>query len=522
QDYMDGAMENTTATVFGDFLMVDRRSFNDRYYVGVNAHELAHQWFGDLITARSAAHHWLQESFATYYNQMFEREVMGWDHFDMQRRNAQINSLEETKKNFLPVAHSDAGSTRHYPKGAFVLNMLKYVVGGKEAYNKCIKHYLNKHKYGNVDSHDLQVAFEEVLGYSLAWFWDEWVYRGGEPAYKVQFREIPGASEFNVTQTHTVSDAVGLFKMPIWFEVHYTDGSMERKQEWIREKNHVVLLPNSSGKKVAYALFDPNNEVMKSVEFEKTAVMLLSQVTGAKYYLDRYDAALALRSVPVELKKAALLKAFYADKFNVIKGEVIYQLSSQTDAETLKMLKDALVGADVQVKKHVVAHVRAFPAEIITDLEKCLTDSSYEFIASTLELLCRLKPENIGAYLERTAAIEGTVGRNVRIKWLEIAYGHTKNEQFLKDLVNYTSLSYEFRTRVNAAETLKRLGHFDEQMMKNLFNALMSSNTRLAGPCIEVLKYFYQQNKWQDIIAAYIYKGEWEKWQREKIRVYFF
>jgi aminopeptidase N len=142
QDFMYGAMENTTATVFGDFFLIDERSFHDRNYVGVNAHELAHQWFGDMITARSAAHHWLQESFATYYNQMYEREVFGQDYFDWARRQANVNAVEESKKNKMGVGHSEGGSVRHYPKGAYVLNMLKYIVGGKEAYNKAIKHYL--------------------------------------------------------------------------------------------------------------------------------------------------------------------------------------------------------------------------------------------------------------------------------------------------------------------------------------------------------------------------------------------
>ena len=86
QDFMFGAMENTTATIFGDFFLVDERAALDRNYIAVNAHELAHQWFGDYVTARSDAHHWLQESFATYYNWLFEREVFGQDHFDWGRR----------------------------------------------------------------------------------------------------------------------------------------------------------------------------------------------------------------------------------------------------------------------------------------------------------------------------------------------------------------------------------------------------------------------------------------------------
>jgi aminopeptidase N len=188
QDYMFGAMENTTATVYGDFYFVDNRSFLDRPYVGVNAHELAHQWFGDLITARSDAHHWLQESFATYYDQLFERETFGEDHFNWSRRDASNKSLDESLKNKFPIANSQAGSVRHYPKGAFVLNMLKYVCGGRDAYNKAIKAYLEKHKYENVDSHDLLISFEETLGLSLDWFWEEWVLRGGEPDYRVSFR----------------------------------------------------------------------------------------------------------------------------------------------------------------------------------------------------------------------------------------------------------------------------------------------------------------------------------------------
>ena len=139
QEFMYGAMENTTATVFGDFLFCDERSFLDRPYYGVNAHELAHQWFGDFITARSDAHHWLQESFATYYDWLFEREYFGENQFDWTRRGAQNNSLDESKKNDFPIAHSEGGTTRHYPKGACVLNMLKYVVGGRETYNKCVK-----------------------------------------------------------------------------------------------------------------------------------------------------------------------------------------------------------------------------------------------------------------------------------------------------------------------------------------------------------------------------------------------
>lgn len=522
QDYMFGAMENTTATVFGDFLFVDERSFLDRPYVGVNAHELAHQWFGDLVTARSARHHWLQESFATYYNQMFEREVFGLDYFDWARRNATNGSLDESKKNKLPIAHSDAGSVRHYPKGAFVLNMLKYTVGGREAYNKAIKYYLEKHKYGNVDSHDLMVAFEETLGYSLDWFWNEWVYKGGEPSYDVKFRTLNGFVEFSVTQTQEVNELTGLFKMPVWFEVHYKDGTLDRKQVWIENKNENVSFINQGNKEVAYVLFDPNSEILKSFSFGKSFEMLSAQALKAKYMIDRYDAVFAMRNIPVEQKKAVLVKVFYAEKFHAIKGEILYQLNGNTDPEVVQLIRDAIADKDVNVRKAVIQHIRQMPNTLIGDLEKLLQDPSYDLVASTLDYLTILVPENTPKYLEMTKSTVGTVGRNVRVKWLEIACARGSDKSALVELIGYCSNSYEFRTRVNAMNALKKLGVMNKDIFPSLFDAMLSSNGRLSGPAVDVLKYFYEQNEYKTMISSYILTTTWEEWQREKIKAHFF
>ena len=167
QDYMYGAMENTTATVYGDFYCLDHRGVLDRTYIGVDAHELAHQWFGDYVTARSDAHGWLQESFATYYQQLFDLATFGEDRFEWERRGAGNAALEDSKHNLFGVANSEGGGNRIYGKGAFVLDMLKYVVGGREAYNKAILYYLQQHPYTNVDTHDLLVAFEESTGHGF-------------------------------------------------------------------------------------------------------------------------------------------------------------------------------------------------------------------------------------------------------------------------------------------------------------------------------------------------------------------
>src|SRR5207247_53750 len=137
-----------------------------------------------------------------------------------------------------PIAHTAAGTARIYQKGSYVLDMLKYVVG-KEEYDRVITHYLKKHAYQTVETYDLYIAFHDVLGMNLDWFFDEWLYRGGEPEYKVNYREDKDlhATVIDISQVHERNEVVGLFKMPVVVEVHYADGSMDSKKEWVEEEH---------------------------------------------------------------------------------------------------------------------------------------------------------------------------------------------------------------------------------------------------------------------------------------------
>jgi len=521
QDFMYGAMENTTATVFGDFLFVDERGFNDRPYVGVNAHELAHQWFGDFITARSDAHHWLQESFATYYNQMYERKVFGNDYFDWTRREAQMNSINETKKNLLPVAHSQAGSVRHYPKGAFVLNMLKNVVGGRDAYNRAVKLYLEQHAYNNVTSDDLMNAFNESTGMSLNWFWDQWIYHGGEPSYNVTATDVTESGKrltrIYVEQVHETNDVVALFKMPIWFEVYYTDGTSSKMMQWVEAKSTFVDVPNTGGKSIAYVLFDPNNEVLKSVTFNKPFEWLKNQALSAEHMIDRYDALVAMRSLPLEQKRSLLIDAYNKATWHSEKGEIIAQLVNDTDPKSREVIRKAIKDKDVQVQKEVINNTTVIAADMVADYEKLLTCASYDAILNTLDKLTTQYPANAASYIAKTEGVIGTSGRNVDVKRLEIK-ARLLNDQVAKDqLVALTSMSYEFRTRVNAAQALKRLNYFATPLLLNLTDAMVSANLRLAGPCGDVLDFFYSQAQNRAVIADYIRAKALKDWERETI-----
>jgi aminopeptidase N len=517
QDFMFGAMENTTATLFGDFFEVDSRSYNDRNYVAVNAHELAHQWFGDFVSARSGNSHWLQESFATHYNTLAERECFGQDHFDWQRRQAGIAAINiQDKKS---ISHSETSSTLIYQKGSQVLEMLKYVVG-REGYNKSVKRYLLAHKYENVDSDDLLNAFQDELGYGLEWFWDEWVYRGGEPIYNVTFDNFlqedgKQISQFAVTQTQPVSDISGLFKMPIVFEVYYTDGTKDSKTEWIEKESHIAKISNPSNKKIDFVLFDPNSEIMKTVSFNKSFDMLKAQALRAPKMIDRYDAVVALRKYPAEQKRNILEEVFNKNTFHALKAEAASQLLEDKTPEGLNLVKKALTDPDVQVRKAMLISTRNIEPTLQQEYEKLLLDSSYQTIVTALEKMCITFPENTQKYLDITKGIEGTNGRNVICKWLEIAAAFNSDKKLVDQLVAYTSNSYEFLTRGNAMASLRKLNYADEKLINNCIDACLSSNGRLAGPATETIKYFSAQVQYKKMIADIIRNRNSKNWEKD-------
>jgi aminopeptidase N len=173
-EFLYAGMENTSTTLFTTRYVVDTVGFEDRSYTNVNAHELAHQWFGDLITAQSGKDHWLQEGFATYYALLAEKEIYGEDYFYSKLYESSMQLKQASKTDTIPVLNSKASSLSFYQKGAWALHVLREGIGEK-AFKKAVKNYLKKYAYQNVTTQNFLNEIKKVSNYDLVNFSKVWL-----------------------------------------------------------------------------------------------------------------------------------------------------------------------------------------------------------------------------------------------------------------------------------------------------------------------------------------------------------
>ena len=175
QDFLYAGMENTTCTIFSNQYVIDSTAFIDKNYVNVNAHEMAHQWFGNLVTEQSGEHHWLHEGFATYYAYLAEKELFGDDHFywKLFQTARTLHNLSDNEGGEA-LTNPNANSLTFYEKGAWALVMLREKVGEK-AFKKGIKSYLNTYAFKNVTITDFLTQMENASEVNLDEFRSRWL-----------------------------------------------------------------------------------------------------------------------------------------------------------------------------------------------------------------------------------------------------------------------------------------------------------------------------------------------------------
>ncbi|WP_368668162.1 M1 family metallopeptidase [Flagellimonas sp. S3867] len=211
QDFLYAGMENTGATIFSNTFVVDSTAFVDKNYVNVNAHEMAHQWFGNQVTEQSGEHHWLHEGFATYYAYLAERDIFGDDYFYwhlLETARALDNFSGEG--NGEALTDSSAGSLTFYEKGAWALVMLRERVGDGN-FRQGVKNYLHKYAFKNVTIADFMWEIEKASGMKLTDFEETWLQESEFPfavAKKYLIEKCPSIAQYFLLEPYKQEESI--------------------------------------------------------------------------------------------------------------------------------------------------------------------------------------------------------------------------------------------------------------------------------------------------------------------------
>jgi aminopeptidase N len=274
-DDFGGGMENASATTLEVTTLHDERAHLDVSSDNLVAHELAHQWWGDLLTSKDWAEIWLNESFATYFATLWTEHDLGADEATWARRNEAEVYLTIDKGLYRrpivsytyeqPWGMFDSNS---YQKGGRVLHMLRFVLGD-ELFWKSLRRYAEKHRLGTVEAADLRIAIEEATGQGLNWFFDEWLSHGGHPEFAVSWRWDEAAKTvlLTVKQTQKVDDVTPLFETPVEIELATRDVTVIRRVNVSHAEETFHFITDSRPTRVC---FDPRDWILKRLSFDKS------------------------------------------------------------------------------------------------------------------------------------------------------------------------------------------------------------------------------------------------------------
>jgi len=329
RDYVSGAMENTTAVIFGEFMQKNKRELLDDHLTNekVVAHEMFHQWFGDLVTTESWANLTLNEGFANYSEYLWMEQKHGRDVADdhlMTEQQGYFYSAGEGGHpliNFGYENREDMFDAHSYNKGGCVLHMLRQLVGD-DAFFASLNRYLKKNEYTEVESHELRLAFEDVTGQDLNWFFNQWFLGAGHPELDIEYGWDIDAKKASVTvvQIQEGQNVARIFDLPLSVDIYEVSGKSRRENIRLTKRSQTFTFDCSS--KPALINFDATKTLLCQKTDRHNAQEWAFMYRNAPLYRDRIEAFEALQAEPSALS-VAIAEAALADKYYGIRQRAL-------------------------------------------------------------------------------------------------------------------------------------------------------------------------------------------------------
>jgi aminopeptidase N len=503
RDYVSGAMENTSATLHGDFVcyQTTREIIDGAKGESTIAHELFHQWFGDLASCESWSNLTLNESFATYGEYLWEEFEYGRDAADDHHAGsrfgyfAQSNQKQVDLVRFDYAEREDMFDAFSYNKGGQILHMLRKYVGD-EAFFASLKLYLEKNKFKTAEAHDLRLAFEEVTGEDLNWFFNEWYYAKGHPELNIKKSYDAATKKLKLEITQQQDFKVSpLYKLPVYIDI-YADGKKERKRIWIEDVKNTFTFDVASNPSLVN--FDAERQLLAKTTFEKTKDEYIYQYKNAPLWGDRDEAIDYFKEHMDDKAILELMKSVAQnDPWKKFRSDAIIALSevSKDKEAEMKPLFISISEKDANTKVRAAA-IKALATNYKGDdlnalYEKALNEQSYAIVSEGFDAIAKINPE---LAMKKAVALENEPSKEIiySIADLYAKNGTDENHAYFKkvksqfsgfELMAYGNIYGKFlkrcakpETAIDGAKELAKVGAGDNKYVKYAAQKVMKDN----------------------------------------------
>ena len=483
-DFVAGGMENSSATTNTSGSLRNVKLIPE--FPGdedpLISHELAHQWFGDLVTCNDWGNIWLNEGFATFFEMVWTESHYPKEQADYERWNAVQEWIAQASLYTKPTVRHDFDDSSEfddnaYGKGGLVLYMLRQQIG-EDAFYRGLRRYLEVYRGKNVVTADLIRAIEEANHIDVQQFFDEWIYGAGAPKFDVGYAYDDGKHQIALTvkQTQKVEGHVGIFHVPVDVEVTTASGA-KLHRIIVSKEAESFLLPSDSAPLMV--LFDKGGQILKSVEFHKEKMEWLYQLKNASELADRAEAVQALAKLKNDDDAvAALGSALNTDKAWGLRDIAADALGPIANAAAGKQLLDALNSNEQPyVRKNIVAALGNIKDEpkVAAKLSAIASDdASYRARANALQSLGKLKAAN--AFVVLTAAVNADSPddflRNAALRSL----GYLGDDKGVPLLREWAAPGKAIETRGAAIASLGRLEKGNKEITAQIASYLTESH----------------------------------------------
>jgi len=387
RDYVSGAMENTTAVIFGDFVQKTDRELIDNHNDFIVAHELIHHWFGDLVTCENWANLTMNEGFANYGEYLWFEHKYGKDYAEYHRikeLNAYLQTVQmQGSHDLIWYDYEDKEHTfdaHSYNKGALVLHMLRNYVGD-EIFFLGLNKYLVDNAYTEVEADELRLAMEDVSGEDLNWFFNQWYFSSGHPDLDIvySYDAMKQALYIDVEQLQNPNQNEAIYVLAFTVHAHFKNGTRREFPVMLTKRKQRIVLEDVL-EKPAVTILDGKNVLLGTKNENKSEEEYLAQFTLSDNFQDKLEAAQNLS----EKNQLLVLSQAIKEDHHFFRTNIVKYIS---DKNTLVDLAKNDLHSDV--RSNALARLKELDSDLAVNTSKAIikTEQVFPVMAMALELI---------------------------------------------------------------------------------------------------------------------------------------